>query len=27
MVHLQTQEMRDFYRLDQLWNDAPEVTL
>lgn len=27
MVHLQTSEMRDFYRLDQLWKDAPEVTL
>ena len=27
MVHLQTEEMRDFYRLDQLWKDAPELTL
>jgi ribosome-associated protein len=27
MVHLQTAEMRDFYRLDQLWKDAPEITL
>jgi ribosome-associated protein len=26
MIHLQTAEMRDFYRLDQLWKDAPEVT-
>lgn len=25
MIHLQTTEMRDFYRLDQLWKDAPEV--
>ena len=27
MIHLQTAEMREFYRLDQLWKDAPEVTL
>lgn len=27
MIHLQTPEMRDFYRLDRLWKDAPEVTL
>jgi len=27
MIHLQTSEMRDFYRLDQLWKDAAEVTL
>ena len=27
MVHLQTEEMRDFYRLDQLWKDAPELSL
>lgn len=27
MIHLQTEEMRDFYRLDQLWKDAPEVVL
>ena len=27
MVHLQTPEMRDFYRLDQLWKDAPEVAI
>jgi ribosome-associated protein len=27
MIHLQTAEMRDFYRLDQLWKDAPELTL
>lgn len=27
MIHLQTTEMRDFYRLDQLWKDAPELTL
>ncbi|TVP79013.1 MAG: ribosome silencing factor [Puniceicoccaceae bacterium] len=27
MIHLQTEEMRQFYRLDQLWKDAPEVTL
>ena len=26
MIHLQTSEMRDFYRLDQLWKDATEVT-
>lgn len=26
MIHLQTQEMRDFYRLDKLWKDAPELT-
>ena len=26
MIHLQTSEMRDFYRLDQLWKDASEVT-
>ena len=26
MIHLQTSEMRDFYRLDQLWKDAAEVT-
>ena len=26
MIHLQTSEMRDFYRLDQLWKDAEEVT-
>ncbi len=26
MIHLQTQEMRDFYRLDQLWKDAAELT-
>jgi ribosome-associated protein len=26
MIHLQTAEMRDFYGLDQLWKDAPEVT-
>jgi ribosome-associated protein len=25
MIHLQTSEMRDFYRLDQLWKDADEV--
>ena len=25
MIHLQTSEMRDFYRLDQLWKDAEEV--
>jgi ribosome-associated protein len=25
MIHLQTSEMRDFYRLDQLWKDAAEV--
>jgi ribosome-associated protein len=25
MIHLQTSEMRDFYRLDQLWKDATEV--
>lgn len=27
MVHLQTEEMRDFYRLDKLWSDAEELTL
>ncbi|WP_269523822.1 ribosome silencing factor [Coraliomargarita parva] len=27
MVHLQTAEMRDFYRLDQLWKDASEIEL
>lgn len=27
MVHLQTGEMRDLYRLDQLWKDADEVEL
>jgi ribosome-associated protein len=27
MVHLQTEEMREFYRLDQLWKDAPELSL
>jgi len=27
MVHLQTAEMREYYGLDQLWRDAPEVTL
>jgi ribosome-associated protein len=27
MVHLQTKEMRDLYRLDQLWKDAEEVQL
>ena len=26
MIHLQTSEMRDFCRLDQLWKDAEEVT-
>ena len=26
MIHLQTSEMRDFYRLDQPWNDATEVS-
>lgn len=27
MVHLQTEVMREFYRLDQLWKDAREVEL
>ncbi|MGB0290337.1 MAG: RsfS/YbeB/iojap family protein [Opitutales bacterium] len=27
MVHLQTEEMREFYRLDQLWKDARELEL
>ncbi|MFW5874342.1 MAG: ribosome silencing factor [Verrucomicrobiota bacterium] len=27
MVHLQTEEMRMYYRLDQLWKDAAEVEL
>lgn len=27
MVHLQTEAMRDFYRLDQLWSDAREIEL
>lgn len=27
VVHLQTQEMRDFYRLDQLWKDATDITI
>ena len=26
MIHLQTSEMRDFYRLDQLWKDAAELS-
>jgi len=25
MVHLQTEEMREYYSLDQLWKDAPLV--
>jgi len=25
MIHLQTEEVREFYRLDQLWKDAEEV--
>ena len=27
VVHLQTQEIRDFYRLDQLWKDAAVVSI
>jgi ribosome-associated protein len=27
MVHLQTGEMREFYKLDQLWSDAHVLTL
>ena len=27
IVHLQTQEIRDFYRLDQLWKDAAIVAV
>lgn len=27
MVHLQTEEMREYYRLDQLWSDAPGLSL
>lgn len=27
MVHIQTEEMRDLYRLDYLWRDATEVEL
>ncbi|MGB0409362.1 MAG: ribosome silencing factor [Opitutales bacterium] len=27
MVHLQTEEMREFYRLDHLWKDAPEIEI
>lgn len=27
MVHLQTEEMRDYYKLDQLWSDAQEIDL
>jgi ribosome-associated protein len=27
MVHLQTEEMRDLYRLDYLWRDADSVEL
>ena len=26
MVHLQTEEMREFYALDQLWKDAEVIT-
>ena len=27
MVHLQTEEMREFYALDSLWKDAPALDL
>lgn len=27
MVHVQTEEMRDYYKLDQLWSDAPVLPL
>lgn len=27
MIHLQTAEVREFYRLEQLWKDAAVVTL
>ncbi|MEM8868315.1 MAG: ribosome silencing factor [Verrucomicrobiota bacterium] len=27
MVHLQTEEVREYYRLDQLWRDAPEIVV
>jgi len=26
-VHLQTEEMRDFYKLDKLWSDAAVLSL
>ena len=27
MLHLQTEEMRDYYQIDQLWKDAATVEL
>ena len=27
MIHLQTEEMRDLYRLDYLWRDSAEIEL
>jgi ribosomal silencing factor RsfS len=27
MIHIQTEEMRDLYRLDYLWRDSVEVEL
>lgn len=27
MIHLQTEEMREFYNLDQLWSDAQQLLL
>lgn len=27
MVHLQTEKVREYYKLDQLWSDARELTL
>ena len=27
VVHIQTQELRNFYMLDRLWNDCPELPL
>ena len=27
VVHIQTQELRNFYMLDRLWNDCPRIEL
>ncbi len=27
MIHVQTPEMRDYYALEELWGEAPEITL
>jgi ribosome-associated protein len=27
VVHIQTQEVRNFYMLERLWNDSPRITL